>query len=340
MGAQIEALGVPVITLGMRAGRPSIASMLKLRREINALQPDLIQGWMYHGNLVAILARFFCAKKVPVVWNIRQSLYQIEKEKVLTRQVIRANRFLSKSVCSLLYNSHLSREQHEAFGFSSCNGLVIPNGINCQQFHFSIDARRRIRSELSIPEKVIVVGHVARFHPMKDHACFLKAAAIILEHYPETHFILSGREVSLNNVELERHIPNKFKNRFHLLGERSDMADLMSAMDILSSSSWGEAFPNVLGEAMAVGIPCVTTDVGDSALIIGNCGIVVPPKDEITLANGMELLLAMPSLERRALGDKSRQRIEDNFKLSVIVEKYAELYKWLGKKYVEEISIK
>ena len=332
MGAQIEALGVPLTTLGMKAGRPSVAGVLTLRRVIRNLQPDLIQGWMHHGNLAAILARFFCSKKVPVVWNVRQSLYQMKNEKVLNRQVIRLNRFFSRSVASLLYNSQLSRTQHEDFGFASDKGLVIPNGINCQQFSFSIASRQGIRSELSIPEEVMVVGHVARFHPMKDHAVFLQAAKMILGDYPDAHFILSGRDIQLDNVELKRHIPGALQNRVHLLGERGDIADLMSAMDILCSSSrWGEAFPNVLGEAMAVGIPCVATDVGDSALIIGDCGVVVPPEDKVALAAGIESLLAMPGSERRALGENARRRIEDKFILNVIVKRYISLYRKLSR---------
>ena len=328
MGEKIEKLGVPVITLDMPAGRPTLASIFKLRRIIKDLQPDLIQGWMYHGNLVATLARFFCSKKVPVIWNVRQSLYQIEKEKRLTRWVIKANRLLSKSVDKLLYNSQLSREQHEAFGFASEKGQVIPNGINCQQFSYSAKAREQVRAELDMPSESLVVGHVARFHPMKGHASFLQAAVSLAEKYPDVHFMLSGREVTLTNPALKQHVPPELENRFYLLGERRDISDLMSAMDILcSSSGWGEAFPNVLGEAIAVGVPCVATDVGDSALIVGECGCVVKPGDSAVLEAGIESLLIMPESERKHLGEQGRQRIEDNFTLSVIVERYAERYK-------------
>lgn len=332
VGAQIEALAVPVTLLGMRAGRPSIASLLKLRKMIKTLQPDLIQGWMYHGNLIATLARLFCTKEVPVVWNVRYSLYKIEKEKWLTRQVIRINRLFSNSVDCLLYNSQISRIQHENFGFSSDKGKVIPNGINCRQFSFALEARQAIRLELTIPEEALVVGHVARFHPMKDHAVFLQVANIILGHYPDTHFMLSGRDVDLNNAKLKQYIPSTLQNRFHLLGDRCDVAHLMSAMDVLSSSSsWGEAFPNVLGEAMAVGIPCVATDVGDSAFIIGDCGVVVPPKNKTALVLGIESLINMPDTQRYELGQKARKRIKDNFILGVIVNQYIDLYRVLGR---------
>jgi glycosyltransferase involved in cell wall biosynthesis len=146
MGSQIEALGVSVITLNMRAGRPTLAGLLKLRSVIKTLQPDLIQGWMYHGNLAPTLARFFMANKPSLVWNVRQSLYQIKDEKSLTALVIKANRFFSTIPDALLYNSQLSRQQHEAFGFSAEKGRVIPNGIDLQRFSFSDEPRQRLRS--------------------------------------------------------------------------------------------------------------------------------------------------------------------------------------------------
>ena len=327
IGPQIKALGVPVITLGMKAGRPTLAGILKLRKVIKEFQPDVIQGWMYHGNLAASLARLFASNKPALAWNIRQSLYEIKKEKRLTRQVIKLNRFLSHSVDTVLYNSQLSRQQHEAFGFSGSKGLVIPNGINCEQFSFSVNARKTVRKELAIPEFALVVGHVARFHPMKDHANFLQSAVKVLDDFPETHFLLSGRGVDNKNSDINKFIPDSFRQQFHLLGERTDIAELMSAMDILCSSSWSEAFPNVLGEAMACGLPCVATNVGDSALIVGDCGIVVPPKDSDALACGIQSLMSLGSAERIKLGELASNRIKENFMLEVITQRYVDLYK-------------
>ncbi len=327
-GPKIKALGVPVTTLEMPAGRPTMAGLSRLRSVIKTLEPDLIQGWMYHGNLAATLARSMTSERAALVWNIRQSLYQLSNDKLLTRQVIRANRFFSKAPDALLYNSHLSRQQHEAFGFSSHKGQVIPNGIDLQRFSFSEHARQSIRSELTIPVAVLVVGHVARLHPMKDHGNFLQAAKIIALQHANVHFVLSGRDVCMQNVGLRQQIPDALQDRFHLLGERDDVADLMSAMDILClCSAWGEGFPNVLGEAMAIGLPCVATDVGDSALIIGDSGVLVPCKDSIALAAGIESLLTQTQTQRHLLGKQAHQRIKDNFTLAAIVEQYEALYK-------------
>ncbi len=330
MGPQIRDLGVPVITLGMRNGRPSFSGVAKLRRVVRKYKPDVIQGWMYHGNLAASIARRFSPAKPALAWNVRQSLYDLAREKTMTRAVIRANRIFSSGPDVLLYNSQLSREQHEAFGFASGHGKVIPNGIDMQRFTFSSESLQSVRSELGIPAHVLVVGHVARLHLMKDHPVFLRAAVDLALRYKQVYFLLSGLGVSLDNKVLAQLIPDQVRDRFHLLGERSDVPELMSAMDVFClSSAWGEGFPNVLGEAMATGVPCVLTDVGDSAIVIGDTGVVVPPQDENALAAGIESLLTMPLEERRTLGASARVRIDANYTLGAVVEQYVALYEKL-----------
>lgn len=329
MGPKIAAMGVPIITIDMPIGRPTLSGVIKFRKVIRELQPDLIQGWMYHGNLAATLAYFLLLKKAPLVWNVRHSLYGIENEKRLTQLVIKANRFFSNSPTALLYNSQVSRKQHEKFGFSAEGGRVIPNGIDLKRFSFSSLARQRTRAELAISTDALVVGHVARLHPMKDHALFLKAAVDIAQRHANTHFLMSGRGVSLDDGNLKQHIPAALHNRFHLLNERNDVPELMSAMDIFCQSSWSEAFPNVLGEAMAVRLPCVATDVGDSALIVGDYGVMVTPREINALATGIESLLLLSTTDRQLLGEQARKRIEVNFALPAIVKQYATLYKTL-----------
>ena len=329
MGVQIRKLGVPVSALGIRNARPSIKSLRKLNKVVREFQPDVIQGWMYHGNLAASLARTMATARPVLAWNVRHSLYNLSDEKSMTQKVIRLNSFFSSGPDALLYNSQLSQEQHEAFGFSSKHGLVIPNGIDVKKFSFSSISRQKIRSELGLPENVLVIGHVARLHPMKDHPLFLKAAADIAHRNSNVHFLLSGRDVSMGNEDLKQLIPVELRNRFHLLGERTDVPELMCAMDIFCLSSWSEAFPNVIGEAMATGLSCVATDVGDSKIIVGDTGVIVPARDEKELVSGIDELLKLPQQERQALGENARARIEDNFTLSAIVERYSSLYEQL-----------
>jgi glycosyltransferase involved in cell wall biosynthesis len=333
VGNQIRKLDVPVTNLGMSVGRPSFSKLQKMYRLIREFRPDLIQGWMYHGNLAAYLVCFLAmGKRSALVSNIRCSLYDLSHEKLMTQMVIRANRFFSFFPDAIIYNSLFSKNQHETSGYGSKNGNVIPNGIDVNSFSFSSVLRQKARSKLCIPEDVKVIGHVARLHPMKEHSLFLKVAVDIAQRYPETHFILCGKGVSLSNSILAELVPVQMRNRFHLLGERSDVPEIMCAMDIFClCSSWGEGFPNVIGEAMAIGLPCVATDVGDSSIIVGKTGVIVPPCNEQALSTGLENLLSMPDKERRALGVSAEARIHANYTLEEIVGKYIILYEELMK---------
>ena len=329
IGPQIKALGVPVTALGMSRGWQALSGMPKLYRLlrlVKSFRPDLIQGWMYHGNLAATLARALAPGRPVLAWNIHNSLYNLRYEKLMTRQVIRANRLFSYSPDALLYVSQVARKQHEIFGFASSNGWVIPNGINVLQFCFSSESRKRIRLELGIPADAPVVGHVARLHPMKDHPLFFRVAVELISRYTKTHFLLSGQNVSFENKKLAQLVPKEVCDRFHLLGERSDVPDLMSAMDVFCQSSWSEALPNVLCEAMAVGVPCVATDVGDSAYIVGDTSVVVPPRNPEALVEGLRKLIEMGPSQRQLLGRAARKRIEENFSLSMMVKRYIEMY--------------
>lgn len=324
--SRLRALGIPVYELGMRSGFPGPTTIARLRSLLQQHRPDLIQGWMYHGNLAASLAAILAPGQPAVAWNVRHSLYQLSAEKPLTRQVIRGNRLLSSSTHAILYNSRLSREQHETFGFTSTMGRVIANGFDTEALSPTLEQWAAARQRIGIKESDVVVGHVARFHPIKDHATFLRAALRVLQHRPETRFLLLGRNVSLENPALEGIVPDALAERFIFLGECSDVHHLMQAMDILCQSSRSEAFPNVLGEAMASGVPCVATDVGDSADIIGETGRLSPPRQPNALAGAMLELLALPSEERIRLGRAARARIEARYALPAIVSQYADVY--------------
>lgn len=330
IGSRIQDLGVPLTTLGMRKGWPSILGLWRLRNVVRDFRPDVLQGWMYHGNIAANIAHIFTSGRPALAWNVRHSLYGLVHEKYMTRQVIRLNRLLSRKPHTIIYNSRLSREQHEAFGFFSYRGLVIPNGINLQRFAPSSNVRQHVREKLGIPDAALVVGHVARLHPMKDHDGFLRAAVKVASKNSEIHFLLSGRDVSLESPALAGLIPAWARERFHLLGERNDVPFLMNAMDIFCQSSWSEAWPNVLGEAMAAGLPCVATDVGDSRNILANTGIIVPPSDSEVLARGLLAMLSKPDDERRALGREARVQVRVNYALPHIVAEYQGLYEALA----------
>jgi glycosyltransferase involved in cell wall biosynthesis len=327
---RIEELGVPVYTLGMPPGRPTFASILYLRRLVRELRPRICQGWMYHGNLVAALARHWGPQGARVVWNIRHSLYDLGAEKPLTRWAIRAGVYGSHHVDAIIYNSRVSAEQHERIGYAPSRRVLIPNGFDLKRFRPDPETRRRIRKELGIPEEAGVVGMVARCHPMKDHANFIDAAKRLASRRKIVYFVLAGRGVDWKNPTLAALVGELGAERVRLLGERRDVPDLMNAMDVLANPSWSESFPNAVGEALACGVPVVATEVGDTAEIVSDVGIVVPPRDPEVLAKAWERVLEMPEESRRALGAAARRRVKERYSLLAVVDQYKALYgQWL-----------
>lgn len=331
-GQRLRDLGVPVWSLNIRGGLPSLRNALQLTRLGAEIQPEVIQGWMYHGNLGASLVGAATRRKRAVVWNVRHSLCSLAQEKPLTRQVIRLNRFLSKKADTIIFNSQTSLVQHREFGFSCEKARWIPNGIDIEKFSPDRSINREIRMALGIPAHGHVVGHVARFHPMKDHKGFLKVAVSIADKNPDTYFLLVGREISLDRGDLAGIVPDRLRGRFLCLGEREDVGKFMQGMDVLcSSSAWGEGFPNVVAEAMATGVPCVVTDVGDSAELVGDTGRVVASEDYEAMANAIQDLISMSPLEKEELSRKARERISSCYSLAEIVKSYDKLYKSLAK---------
>jgi glycosyltransferase involved in cell wall biosynthesis len=331
-GIKIRALGIPVHVMNMRADFSIFRSIILFRAVIKKIAPDMLQGWMYHGNLAATLARYFCGGEVVLAWNVRHSLYELKSENFITRQIIKANRFWSGKADAIFYNSILSRFQHESFGFNSNHSILNPNGFDTNFLKPSLEKREAVRKELGISDDDTVIGHVARYHPMKDHASFIKAAIMVMSERSDIVVLMIGREVRANTTFLLSDLPETLISRFYFLGERSDVYDLMQAMDVFClSSAWGEGFPNVLGEAMSMSVPCITTDIADSSEIVGKTGIVVPPCEPKKLADAIFTFLNLTSSKKAVLGRAARQRIEEKYLMRINVECYEAAYKELSK---------
>ena len=329
IGDRIQSLSIPVYSIGMTSGKPTSASIWRCVRTVRQLQPDLIQGWMYHANLAAQLASVFLPKSVPVLWSIRQSLYSLNYEKAGTAAVIKLCAKISNMPKHIIYNSQTSAHHHEKVGYRPNKTVVIPNGFDTQMFAPSREAVNSVRLELGIPINTIVIGLIGRYDPMKDHANFLQAAALLLKKYPEltVQFVLAGSGVDGNNPFLCGLVQElELLTQIHLLGERQDIPRLTAALDIASCSSYAEAFPNVIGEAMACGVPCAVTDVGDAAWIVGNTGRVVPPRNPEALANAWKELIDLGAEGREFLGKAARLRISECFSIDSVVAKYESLY--------------
>lgn len=339
---RIEGLGIAVHTTRMKPGFPSPLGLWRLVRLVRRLKPDLVLGWMYHSCLAAQLANFFLPQRAPVLWSIHCSMSSLGSEKKLTAAVIRGCALLSKLAAQVIFVSRASQAQHKPLGYCLDKSCVIPNGINVAEFVPSGEFRASVRSELGLAADAILIGLMGRYHPMKDHANFLQAAALISKKYPETHFLLIGRGVDHDNPVLHRSIQElRLARQTHLLGERNDIPRLAAALDVFSlSSAYGESFPNVIGEAMACEVSCVVTDVGDAVWIVGDAGRVVPPRDPRALADAWEEMCDIGPEGRMALGRAARSRVIERFTLASVVARYEALYETvLAREAPEEFAL-
>jgi len=320
---RIKALGVKVETLDLGQGeRPNWQTIKKLRQFMRTSSPDIVQGWMYHGNIAATAAVFLfdpMRRKVKLFWNVRQTLYDINSEKIQTRWLIVLGRWLSFFPHSIIYNSNLSAEQHCNSGFLSKKTKIIPNGFDLQKFRPDKNRRQQLRKELGVSQSAILIGHISRLHPMKDHATLFRAIDCVTENISD-----SGSKQEVLFLLVGNGVTSELSNNpaIHFLGERSDIPKIMSALDmVVSSSAWGEGFPNVIGEAMASEVPCVVTDVGDSAYIVGKYGQVCSVGDDQCIANSL-LQLIENKQERKTAGKQARKRIKENYSMDKIKKEY------------------
>ncbi|MBD2412708.1 glycoside hydrolase [Nostoc calcicola FACHB-389] len=326
-GDRIANLGIPVYTIGMKQGLPKLINIWRMIHIVNKLKPDLIQGWMYHGNLAAQFAKLFIFRQVPIIWNIRHSLHTLELEKPGTNIIINLCARFSHLPTKIIYNSQNSSKQHEKIGYCVDKTCVISNGFETEKFTPSTEDRLSVRSELNTPENALLIGLIGRYHPIKDHFNFLQAAALLIKKYSNVQFVLAGNKVDWQNPILSELIHELgLVKHINLLGERHDIPRLTAALDIASSSSSGEGFPNIIGEAMSCGVPCVVTDVGDSGWIVGDTGKVVPPRNPEALANAWQALIDMGKEGRESLGKAARARVIKCFSLDSIVAEYEALY--------------
>jgi len=328
LGDQIRSLDIPVESLRMRPGVPDPMAFARLTRYLRAVKPNLVQSWLYHADLMAALAARL-AGNPPVVWGVHYVPGELSKLKSLTRLIIRLNAFLSHRLPTMIVcDAETARQAHTRLGYSQERMVVIPNGFDLEMYQPVPEAHHRICAELGVPAATPLIGMAARFHPDKDHRNFIRAAAVLHGQMPDVHYLLWGRDIDGHNKVLVNWIDSEnLSGKVHLLGFRDDTPMLTAALDVASLSSSGEAFPLALGEAMACGVPCAATDVGDIAEMIGDVGRVVPPRDSSALAQAWLELLRMPVEERRRLGESGRRKIMERYEIRQTAAKYARLYR-------------
>ena len=326
LSSKIKELGIPVFTLGMKFGVPNPLGLFRLLRLLREQRPVILQTWLYHADFLGLLAGKV-ARLPLIIWNVRCSDMDMRHYSKSSALTIRALAALSPIPQAVIVNSEAGCQFHKRLGYRPRRWVLIHNGFDLDLFSPDSCARTKFRQDLCVSNDSILIGLIARLDPMKDHATFFKAAHLLLKNDSRAHFVLVGSEVSWENLQLSAGIRSAGSGKhFHLLGEREDVHRIMAALDIATSSSSSEGFPNTIGEAMACGVPCVVTDVGDSAFLVSDTGKVVPSMNPEALAEGWQQMIDLGEMGRRQLGAAARRRIKEHFDLSVIVARYERFY--------------
>ena len=306
--------GVPVFELGMKSGRPGIVGVFRLTRLMREYRPAVVVGWMYHANLVATMALSASGRhrETAHFWGIRCSDMDLSAYGWLFRLVVKASARLSWLPDAVIYNSNAGIAAHQQLGFLPRRSLLIENGIDTNRFKLDSRARETVRAALGIDADATVLAVTARVDPMKDYGTLLSA----LEYAPGVTAVLVGEGTDSQLPDT----PGIIR-----LGRRDDVPNILSAADmIVSSSAYGEGFSNAVAEGMACGLPAIVTDVGDARRIVGNTGIVVPPRDATALGKAIRLMCEVEN--RVECGQAARQRIVESFSLDRSVARFRQLY--------------
>jgi glycosyltransferase involved in cell wall biosynthesis len=326
LAGPIEASGIRVEALGATAGWGGPRAFGRLVALLRREQPAILQTWFYYPDY----AGFHAARlaRVPVLlWNVRCAFQRREEQSAVAWWVIGRLVRLSGRPDAIVANSRVGISSHEAHGYRPRRWEFIPNGFDLPALGTGREERARLGRELALPVEAPWVGLVARYHRVKDHPTFLRAAALVGERHPNAHFLLIGRGAEAGNEELVRLMGELgISSRVRLLGERHDVQRITGCLDLAASSSTNEAFCNAIGEAMASRVPCVVTDVGDSADIVGDTGRAVPARNPTAFARALGDLLDLPQEERLALGQRAAARIHEHFSLPQTITRYEELY--------------
>ena len=318
--------GYNVSGMGFRAGSFSISGFYDLKKRIKDFGPNVIQTWMYHADFLGGLA----AKSlgIPVIWNIRQTTLKKGIHKNSTRHLAKICAYLSSNIpVKIVTCAHSAVDWHTKLGYDASKFIVIPNGVDTDEFKLKTSDRSRIREEFGLNEDDIIVGTAARFSLSKGYDVLIKAIENIVSSSENIKFIFCGNNIEPQNEQLWGWIiKQNLKDKISLLGTRSDMPAIYSAMDILVSPSLAEGLSNTIIEAMSCSLPCVVTDVGDSALIVRDTGLIIPPGDVGAITKSI-LELAQDKAQRKKLGREARKKILNEYSIQEIVRQYEDVYK-------------
>lgn len=331
-GPVLQQAGVAVHCLGMTPSKPSIVRFLQLIKLIRSEQPDVVQTWMYHADLLGGFAARMAGVR-RVFWGIRMSSLEKGKSTRLTLRIAHLCALLSKWVPEkIICCANKALTVHADIGYVASKLLVIPNGYDLLRFKPDRVGGAKLRNEFGFSVDEFVIGKVGRFDPLKDHFNLLRALSLVAEQRIYFRCLLVGKGLSPDNAALVTYIVELgLQDSVVLAGQRTDIPMVMNALDLHVLSSCSEGFPNVLAEAMACGTPCVSTDVGDALEIVGDIEACCPAQNAQALADviikmAQEWQQAPAAWQARKVA--SSRRIADKFSIDGMVEAYEAC--WFG----------
>lgn len=328
-GTDLRDAGVELHCLGMKSGiRDLPGAIIRLTRLMRKAKPDAIMSWLYHADFITTLAATLsgCGTK-RLAWNIRCAEMKLEQYGRATRLVFGLLAKMSGFPAVVAANSHAGQQHHIKCGYHPKKWAYLPNGFDTGEWQPDPAAKGRLCKELGLDPSTAIVGMVARQDPAKDHDTLFKAIYRVLQDGHNVRLVLIGQDTD------KIAIPDNVKNHVSALGLRRDVSTLVPAFDIsVLSSTFGEGFPNVIGEAMACGVPAIGNDVGDVADVIGDTGLTVPLQDPASLASAIARLLGEPHEARMKRQIAARKRIIDNYGLDTMNDRYLALWDGLSGK--------
>lgn len=329
LAAAARAAGATVQSLDVSSSPVALFCVGRLARVVREFAPDVVQTWLYHADLIGLLAARLASRlgrTFPVAWNIRCSDMDFSRYRMATRLTVRLLALLSRLPQAIVTNSRAAVEHHRKLGYAG-DFTVIPNGFDTTRFASDGAARARLRDEWGVVTDQPLIGFVGRLDAMKDLPLLCSSLSLVAARQRDIYAVFCGQGLGPEDGAAQRLLrKHGLEGRVRLLGPRDDVPAVLSALDCLVLSSRSEGFPNVLGEAMACGVPCATTDAGDAALVVGQEGRVVPRGDADALSRAILDILTLPPDDKAALGRRARERIEREFSLSAMADRYRGLW--------------
>lgn len=323
IAVELERSGFPVRSLHMQSGRSAPIGLIKLQRELRTFAPDVLQTWLYHADLFGALTLSYMPR-TRLLWNLRNTQIH-DPRRFRTGGLVRSLAVMSRIPHAVIVNSRAGQEDHARLGYRPRRWACIPNGVDTGRFQPQPHRRTALRARLGVPGEGPLIGMIANHRPQKDHPTFLDAARMFSAARPDARFILAGHGAEPDAEPMLTMVRQRgLEDRVCLLGVRPDLPEIYPALDLVClSSAFGEGTPNVLMEALACGIPCVATDVGDCRHIVGPCGRIVPPRDPAALSSGWAEVLELD------LATAARDRAVNCFAESAVCSAYDSLYRSL-----------